>query len=127
MPISDKPRLNHPLNAKKPTPITPNPWVTGGPPGGKDAVLVFRTSALSPVNSSTDVSESGTATGASDTSDEITALAAASSSTGNSIKDPTGTPSDKLANHSKVLASLPKNFNVQRKSTSISSTTTNWD
>ncbi|XP_062702157.1 tubulin polyglutamylase TTLL5 [Aedes albopictus] len=128
MPISEKSRLNHPLNAKKPTPVTPNPWVTGGPPGGKDAVLVFRTSALSPVNSSADVSESGnTSSGVSVASDDTTTIAAASSSTVNSTKDPTGNPSNKLANHSKVLASLPKNFNVQRKSTSISSATSNDD
>lgn len=108
--------------------MTPNPWVTGGPPGGKDAVLVFRTSALSPVNSSADVSESGnTSSGVSVASDDTTTIAAASSSTLNSTKDPTGNPSNKLANHSKVLASLPKNFNVQRKSTSISSATSNDD
>lgn len=126
MPISEKSRLN-PLNAKKPTPVTPNPWVTGGPPGGKDAVLVFRTSALSPVNSSADVSDTGTSSGISVSSDDTPTIAAASSSTANSTKDPTGNPSDKIANHSKVLASLPKNFNVQRKSTSISSATSNDD
>lgn len=88
---------------------------------------MFRTSALSPVNSSADVSETGTSSGISVSSDDTPTIAAASSSTANSTKDPTGNPSDKIANHSKVLASLPKNFNVQRKSTSISSATSNDD
>ncbi|XP_055618403.1 tubulin polyglutamylase TTLL5 [Toxorhynchites rutilus septentrionalis] len=123
MPISDKPRLNHPLNAKKPTPAAPNPWVTGGPPGGKDAVLVFRTSALSPVSTSGDGSDSLSSGAGSFTPDSASA---ASSSTADPTKQPARIlPSDKLANNSKVLATLPKNFNVQRKSNSISSTTSN--
>ncbi|XP_055536464.1 tubulin polyglutamylase TTLL5 isoform X2 [Wyeomyia smithii] len=125
MPISDKHRPNHPLNAKKSTPATPNPWVAGGPPGGKDAVLVFRTSALSPVNSSSDdlglptpTASSGVATASS--SDTL----GASGSSAGSTKEPTATTSNKIANNLKILATLPKNFNVQRKSNSISSSTT---
>lgn len=122
MPILDKSRLNHPLNAKKPPPAIPNPWVTGGPPGGKDAVLVFRTSALSPavVSQTDDSGSSGSPVAGS-----------SSSSSSNTTKDlPAAASSDKLAANngsSKVPnATLPsKNFNVQRKSDSISSATSN--
>lgn len=117
MPILDKSRLNHPLNAKKPPPAIPNPWVTGGPPGGKDAVLVFRTVALSPVSGNGGADSGG---------DSPVAGSSSSSSSSTTTKDPTVTSSDKLANSSKVPATLPsKNFNVQRKSDSISSATSN--
>lgn len=86
---------------------------------------MFRTSALSPVNSSSDGLESGSSTAASIASDESTTIAAASSSSADSTTDPTGTSSNNIANRSKVLATLPKNFNVQRKSNSISSTASN--
>ncbi|XP_058812370.1 tubulin polyglutamylase TTLL5 isoform X2 [Topomyia yanbarensis] len=115
MPISDKHRSNHPLNAKKSTPATPNPWVTGGPPGGKDAVLVFRTSALSPVNTS------GSSDDIASVSSALTSDAAAcsSSAAGSTKESPPVSSSVKQAKNLKILATLPKNFNVQRKSDSI--------
>ncbi|XP_055593933.1 tubulin polyglutamylase TTLL5 isoform X2 [Uranotaenia lowii] len=115
MPISDKPRLNS-LSAKK-TSVTPNPWVTGGPPGGKDAVLVFRTTALSPVNANGD----GVSDSASGTSSDLSTVTASGSG---STKDQT---SKSVNEHNSKLhaATLPKNFNVQRKSDSISSTPSN--
>ncbi|XP_058465024.1 tubulin polyglutamylase TTLL5 [Malaya genurostris] len=125
MPISDKSRSNHPLNAKKPTPVTPNPWVTGGPPGGKDAVLVFRTSALSPVNANS--SSDDTALSSSGSSAPSVDTATSSSySAGSTKESPVVTSSSvKDAKNLKILATLPKNFNVQRKSDSISTSSNN--
>ncbi|XP_053680131.1 tubulin polyglutamylase TTLL5 [Anopheles nili] len=120
MPITDKPRLNHSQNAKKITPTTPNPWVTGGPPGGKDAVLVFRTYALSPAASESggDLSPGGSpsVTPSSDVASS-TNLAGEVSSAG-----PTVSPRLAELKHTAHKSSptapnstLPKNFNVQRK------------
>uniref|UniRef100_A0A182PRG6 Tubulin--tyrosine ligase-like protein 5 n=1 Tax=Anopheles epiroticus TaxID=199890 RepID=A0A182PRG6_9DIPT len=127
MPITDKPRLNHSQNAKKIIPTTPNPWVIGGPPGGKDAVLVFRTYALSPAvsDSGTDLSPGGSPS-ATPSSEATTSDIAA---TGGAAR----LAELKSANKSSITSTapnstLPKNFNVQRKprgtAPSRSSTTT---
>uniref|UniRef100_A0A182LYQ2 Tubulin--tyrosine ligase-like protein 5 n=1 Tax=Anopheles culicifacies TaxID=139723 RepID=A0A182LYQ2_9DIPT len=120
MPITDKPRLNHSQNAKKIIPATPNPWVAGGPPGGKDAVLVFRTCALSPA-----ASESG--------SDLCTGSGSPSVTPSSEATTNSPFPADTAANGSSSTTrlaelkhapkasstapntTLPKNFNVQRK------------
>ncbi|XP_049535638.1 tubulin polyglutamylase TTLL5 [Anopheles darlingi] len=122
MPITDKPRLNHPQNAKKISATTPNPWVTGGPPGGKDAVLVFRTYALSPVASDggSDLSPQGTPQ-----SDSGISLSTSPATTSSSTASVRGSASASSGagdlKHSTAIArsgaasALPKSFNVQRK------------
>ncbi|XP_058060018.1 tubulin polyglutamylase TTLL5 [Anopheles bellator] len=115
MPITDKPRLNHSQNAKKLSPATPNPWVTGGPPGGKDAVLVFRTYALSPL-----ASDSGESLSSQATPTEATSLSSHHASPAGSVepKKLHATPHDPARSASLSTAAsstLPKNFNVQRK------------
>uniref|UniRef100_A0A182IPS9 Tubulin--tyrosine ligase-like protein 5 n=1 Tax=Anopheles atroparvus TaxID=41427 RepID=A0A182IPS9_ANOAO len=138
MPITDKPRLNHSQNAKKITPITPNPWVTGGPPGGKDAVLVFRTHALSPVaseNGGGDLSPGGSPGAVPSTTDPTTVSPSPNASTGTTasrLKRGSVSGELKSGRKSSPTASnptLPKSFNVQRKQSrgaapSRSSTTT---
>ncbi|XP_058129588.1 tubulin polyglutamylase TTLL5 isoform X1 [Anopheles coustani] len=138
MPITDKPRLNHSQNAKKITPITPNPWVTGGPPGGKDAVLVFRTHALSPVTSENgggDLSPGGSPVAEPSTDSTASNASTNATSNGGSTRLKRGSVSGdpKSGHKSSPTATntplpLPKNFNVQRKTRgsvpSRSSTTT---
>ncbi|XP_052867613.1 tubulin polyglutamylase TTLL5 [Anopheles cruzii] len=120
MPITDKPRLNHSQNAKKLSPATPNPWVTGGPPGGKDAVLVFRTYALSPLASDSGESLSSQAA----TPTEATSLSSHPGSPAGSVepKKPHAAPHDPDRSASLSTAAnttLPKNFNVQRKTRAV--------
>ncbi|KFB38415.1 AGAP004288-PA-like protein [Anopheles sinensis] len=138
MPITDKPRLNHSQNAKKITPITPNPWVTGGPPGGKDAVLVFRTHALSPVASESgagDLSPSGSPVAEPSTDSTASNVSTNATSNGGSTRLKRGSVGGELKSGHKpsptatnTPSPLPKNFNVQRKTRgsvpSRSSTTT---
>uniref|UniRef100_A0A182Q774 Tubulin--tyrosine ligase-like protein 5 n=1 Tax=Anopheles farauti TaxID=69004 RepID=A0A182Q774_9DIPT len=120
MPITDKPRLNHSQNAKKIIPATPNPWVTGGPPGGKDAVLVFRTYALSPAASENgaDLSLGGGSPSVTSSSDIATSPSPAGAA---AIASSTATRLAEIKNAHKSSSptasnpTLPKNFNVQRK------------
>ncbi|KAL9694062.1 hypothetical protein quinque_013347 [Culex quinquefasciatus] len=107
MPILDKSRLNHPLNAKKPPPAIPNPWVTGGPPGGKDAVLVFRTVALSPVSGNGGADSGG---------DSPVAGSSNSSSSSTTTKDPT----DEAAGATATSGSKSKKRQLESSSSSSS-------
>ncbi|XP_049300964.1 tubulin polyglutamylase TTLL5 isoform X2 [Anopheles funestus] len=119
MPITDKPRLNHSQNAKKIIPATPNPWVAGGPPGGKDAVLVFRTYALSPA-----ASENGSDLCSGSGSPSVTPSSEATASpypadiaanAGSSTTRLAELKSAQKASSTAPNSTLPKNFNVQRK------------
>uniref|UniRef100_A0A182XWQ0 Tubulin--tyrosine ligase-like protein 5 n=1 Tax=Anopheles stephensi TaxID=30069 RepID=A0A182XWQ0_ANOST len=117
MPITDKPRLNHSQNAKKILPATPNPWVAGGPPGGKDAVLVFRTYALSPAASEngSDLCSGGSP---SVTPSSETAASQYPSEPANASSSTARLAELKHAQKSSSTApdsTLPKSFNVQRK------------
>uniref|UniRef100_A0A182ND43 Tubulin--tyrosine ligase-like protein 5 n=1 Tax=Anopheles dirus TaxID=7168 RepID=A0A182ND43_9DIPT len=115
---------------------TPNPWVTGGPPGGKDAVLVFRTYALSPAASENgaDLSPGGGSPSVTPSSDAAPSPSPAGAT---AIASSTATRLAEIKNAHKSSptapnSTLPKNFNVQRKTrgtapSRASTTTSNED